>query len=129
MTDHIAGPIDQVEHLPGIGQGDNQRRIAPDPFIGKSNASFALSQSRSNRAIGINKGLGKKTPRLLFPDPLPSAVDGFHQIRNGLLVKASGKIPLVVGSGMRWAPRPSRNVSSLRRNSISSSRWPSKSAL
>src|SRR5215469_5401924 len=92
MTDYIAGPIDQIKHLSSVSQRNNQRRITPDPFMGKSNAAFALSQSRSHGAISINKGLGKKTRRLLFPDPLPSAVDGFHQIHNGLLVKAPGEI-------------------------------------
>jgi len=36
--------------------------------------------------------VGEKAPGLLFPDPLPSAVDGFHQIHNGLLIKAPGEI-------------------------------------
>jgi hypothetical protein len=92
MTDHIARPINQIEHLSSISQRNNQRRITPDPFVGKSNASFALSKRPSYGAIGINKGVGKKASGLLFPDPLPSAVDGFHQIHNGLLVKAPGEI-------------------------------------
>jgi hypothetical protein len=39
------------------------------------------------------------------------------------------KSPLVVGSGIRWAPKPSRKASSLRRNAVSSSRWPPNRAL
>ena len=39
------------------------------------------------------------------------------------------KSPLVVGSGMRCAPKLSRNASSLRRSSMSSSRTPSSNAL
>ena len=39
------------------------------------------------------------------------------------------KSPLVVGSGIRCAPKPSKKASSLRRNSMSSSRKPPKSAL
>src|SRR6201993_3549505 len=46
MTDRIARPINQVEHLSSVGQRDNQRRITPDPFVGKPDASFALSQRR-----------------------------------------------------------------------------------
>src|SRR5215469_14977555 len=108
MTDRIAGPVNQVEHLSSVRQRDNQRRITPDPFVGKPNASFAFSKRRSNGAIRINKGVGKKARGLLFPDPRPSAVDGFHQIHNGLLVKTPCEISAGVGSGMRSAPKPSR---------------------
>src|SRR6516164_6015490 len=92
MTDHIARPINQVEYLSSVRQRDNQWRITPDPFVGKPNASFALPKRPSYGAIGINKGLGKKAPGLLFPDLLPSAVDGFHQIHYRPLVKAPGEI-------------------------------------
>ena len=76
MADHIPRTVDQVEHFAGIGQSDNQRRVTPDPFIGKSHPPFALSQSPGVRAIDIHKGLPQKILRLLFPDTLPCRVDG-----------------------------------------------------
>ena len=56
--------------------------------------------------------------------PLPHRVDDLHQIEDNVLTSSSKrrvKSPLVVGSGMRCAPNPSRKASSLRRSSISSS--------
>src|SRR6516162_1029085 len=69
MTDRIARPVNQVEHLSSVRQRDNQRRITPDPFVGKPNASFAFSKRRSNGAIGINKGVGKSSPRAALSRP------------------------------------------------------------
>src|SRR6476646_1348343 len=92
MADHIPGTVDQVEDFAGLGQSDNQRRVTPDPFIGKSHSPFALSQRPGQRAVGVNKGLLEKISRLLFPDTLPCRVDGFHELQNRIFIKASCKI-------------------------------------
>ena len=51
------------------------------------------------------------------------------RLRMSASSKRRQKSPAVVGSGIRSVPRASRKTSSLRRNSMSSSRVPSHSAL
>src|SRR6476619_7908739 len=92
MTDDIAWSVDQIKDLTAVGERNNQGCITPDPFVGKRHPSFALSQRRGNRAVGVNKGLRQKPTRLLFPDPLAGRIDGFHELQNRVLIKASCKI-------------------------------------
>src|SRR4029077_15809905 len=71
--------LTRVEHLVGVGQGEDQRGIAPNPFVGKGHPAFALPESRRNRAVGVDKGLCQKAPGLLSPNPLSHRVGDLHQ--------------------------------------------------
>src|SRR6478752_895948 len=92
MTDDMAWSVDQIKDLTAVGEREYKRGKTPEPFVGKRHPSFALSQRRSHRAVGVNKGLRQKPTRLLFPDPLAGRIDGFHELQNRVLIKASCKI-------------------------------------
>src|SRR6478609_3302045 len=119
MAHYVTATVYQIEHLVGVGQGEDQRGIAPNPFVGKGHAAFAFPESRRNRAVGVDKGLSQKAPRLLSPNPLSHRVGDLHQIEDVGLLKATGEVP--AGGRVRNAlgAQPVRKASSLRRSSIS----------
>jgi hypothetical protein len=92
VANHVAGTVDQIEHLVGVGERDHQGGIAPNAFVGKSHAAFAFPESRRNGAIGIDKGLSQKAPGLLIPNPLPHRVGDLHELEDIGLFKATGEV-------------------------------------
>ena len=88
----IAGPIDQIEHFAGVGQGDHQRGVTENPFVRKSHAAFALPESKRNRAVDIDKGLFEKASGLLIPNPLRHGVGDLHEFEDIVLLEATGEV-------------------------------------
>ena len=101
VAHYVTATVYQIEHLVGVGQGEDQRGIAPNPFVGKGHAAFAFPESRRNRAVGVDKGLCQKAPGLLSPNPLSHRVGDLHQIEDIALLKATGEVP--AGGGIRNA--------------------------
>ena len=97
MADDIAGTVEQIEHFVGVGQGEHQRSITPNAFVRKSHAPshapFAFSESRRNRAIGVDEGFCQKAHGLLIPNSLPHRVGYLHEVEDIVLLKTTGEVP------------------------------------
>ena len=55
MTGRLPRAVEQIEHFLGIGQADNQRRVAPDPFIGQTDSLLTFTLGPGDRPIHINE--------------------------------------------------------------------------
>ena len=103
VTGRVAGSVDQVEHFIGVRQTYDQRRVAPDSFVGHVHPPFAFPQGPSDRSVHIDVGLVQESFGLLQPDPLARAVDALLQRQNVGRFKAPGEV-----SGRGWIGTPLR---------------------
>jgi len=102
--------------------GSNSGVINVDGVLAPGTSAGQLSlQARNNGSINFSDSTSFEMEINDF------SAGQFDQL--DLSANRRQKSPAVVGSGIRSAPRASRNASSLRRNSMSSSRTPSHNAL
>src|ERR1700730_1741191 len=64
----ITRPIDDPQHLAGVGQAHDQRMITPGAIVGDVDALFAFTVRAHQGAIGIQDGLLEEAIGLLFPN-------------------------------------------------------------
>ncbi len=93
MGRSVPGSIDQVQRLSCVGQGDQQRVVAPDPIVGQSHPFLATAGGRHQRSIHVDTGdlLGQR--RMLLPDGEAARVDRGHQRPNICRIKTTAEIP------------------------------------
>ena len=51
----VARTVDQIQHLFGVGQAHNQRRVTPNPLVGNVPPFFALAVGLGNGPIHVDK--------------------------------------------------------------------------
>jgi len=79
--------------LAGVGQGDQQRVIAPDALVGDVHALFAFAGRGHEAAIGLDaRRLLEELLRLPAPDFDADIVDGVHQLPDRALVEAAAEV-------------------------------------
>src|SRR5438034_2407442 len=90
----VTGPVDQVQHLFGVGQRHDQRRVAPDAFVGHVHAGLALPAGGRDGAVGVDVGHGcEQVPAPAGPQPRAYRVDRLHQRRHVRLGEAAAEVP------------------------------------
>jgi len=99
MARRVARSVDQIEHLVGVGQTHDQRRIAPHAPIGNVHAPLALTQRSRDRSIHIHVGLGQEPFGLLGPHPLACPIDALLQGENVLRLETPREISSRGGIG------------------------------
>ena len=70
----------QVKHFLRLGQRNDQWMVSPLAFVVDADALFLFTAGLDHRSVGFDRGLIKERIRLLFPDGLPSSVDGLHYV-------------------------------------------------
>ena len=101
----VAAPIDQIQRLARVGQGKQQRMIAPEALVRDIHPLLALARRLGNRAVGLQDGLPKEGLGLLLPDLLPNAIDDLHQMKHLGFAKASTKVSGGRGIGNPLGPQ------------------------
>ena len=90
----VARPVDDVEHLLGVGQRHDQRRIAPDALVGDVHARLLLSIRGRHRAVDVDVG---DRAQQVSPTPLPQRrphrVDALHQFDDVRFGEATAEVP------------------------------------
>ena len=94
-----ARPIHEIEHLIGMGESHNQRRVSPDSVISNVHPFLALACGFGDRAIHVKDGFFPENGILQAPDLLPRFVEGFLQSEDPILVESTQKI--AGGRGIR----------------------------
>ena len=64
----VARPVDDAEHLAGVGQRDDQRVITPGAVVGDIDALLAAGAGGDEGAVDVEDGLVEEVGRLLLPD-------------------------------------------------------------
>ena len=92
----VAGPVDDAEHLAGVGQRDDQRVITPGAVVGDIDALLAAGAGGDEGAVGVDDGLVEEVGRLLFPDLDPGLIE---DVLEGLDVVGGEASAEVAGGG------------------------------
>ena len=93
VTGGIARTVDQVEHLLGVGQRHDQRRVTPHAFVGDVHARLLLAVCRRHRAIHIDVGhRAQQIPGPGAPQLGSHRVNALHQLAHVLLVETSREV-------------------------------------
>ena len=75
----LPGRLTRHEHLAGVGQGDDQRVIAPGAVVGDVHALLAAAAGGDQGAVHVDDGLVEEGGGLLRPDLEPGLVDDVLQ--------------------------------------------------
>ena len=92
----VAGAVDEAEHLAGVGQGDDQRVIAPGAVVSDVHALLAARTGGDERAVDVEDGLVEEVGRLLLPDFDPCLIE---DVLKGLDVVGRETAAEVAGGG------------------------------
>jgi predicted peroxiredoxin len=88
----VAGAVDQAEYLAGVGQGDDQRVIAPGAVVANVHALLAGTGGGDQAAIHVNLGTLEESVGLLGPNLEPRIVDDIEQGVNVVACEASAEV-------------------------------------
>jgi hypothetical protein len=90
----VAGPVDQVKHLPGVGQRDHQRVVAPDPLVRDAHAGLAFARGGHHRAVHVEiDHLAEQVPASRPPQRRPHRVDRLQQRHDVGFVESAQEVP------------------------------------
>ena len=71
-----ATAVDDEERLPGVGQRDQQRVVAPDALVRQIHPVLAFTSGRDNRTVRVDSGrLSAQVPSAALPHAEASRVD------------------------------------------------------
>jgi len=89
----VAGPVDQVKHLFGVGQRHDQRRVSPDALVGDVHPGLVLPTGWGDGAVGVEVGdRTQQVPAAPGPQFRAHRVDRIHQRRHVGLVEPPAEI-------------------------------------
>src|SRR5262249_56453145 len=88
----IAGAVDQGQDLAGVGQGDDERMIAPGAIVGDVHAALAGAAGFDKSAVAIEDGFREELGRLPRPDLEADVVDGGEEIADVGFAEAAAEI-------------------------------------
>jgi hypothetical protein len=92
MAGAVARPVDDEERLLGVGQGHQERMVAPHPLVRQIHALLALPGGGHDAAIHVEDGLVEKRLGLLSPHLEPLAVEQTQQSFDVALAEAVQEI-------------------------------------
>src|SRR5262249_52417872 len=95
----VAGPVDDAEHLAGIGQRDDQGVVAPGAVVGDVNALLAARAGGDQRAVDVEHGLIEELGRLLVPELDPGSIEDILKDLDILSREATAEVARSGGIG------------------------------
>ena len=88
----VAGPIDHVQRLARVGQGNHQRMITPLALVVDLHALLALAGGLDHRAVGVDNGFLEERRGLLPPDLQPRGIEHLLQAVDVRRVEAAAEV-------------------------------------
>src|SRR5260370_41860407 len=92
MGGRVPRPIEDVQYLAGVGQGNHERMVAPGAVVSDVDALFSLAVGTHHGAIQVDACLGKEVSGLVGPDLESGVVAEVLQGLDVLGAKASAEI-------------------------------------
>ena len=92
MRGPVARTVQEVQHLPRVGQRHHQRMVTPLLLVVHADAVFALAARLDQRAVRFDDRPLEELVRLLLPDFEPRLVEGFHQRKHIPRAEASAEV-------------------------------------